>query len=523
MARLLALEWDAKEARVAVAHARGKEVVVEQAFVVPLPEREGGGGEAEIGAAIGKALAEHGLSRMEVLIAVGRANIELRFLTTPPAPDDELPELVRFQALRQFTTLGDDWPLDFVPLGPNADGGQNVLAAAIAPDLVEQLRKVAAAANLTISRLVLRPFAAASLLREKHADGKCRMNVDLLRDEADMTVLLGPQVIFPRTVRLPAVTEPEVLARALLAEGRRTMIAAQNQLGGRKVEEVVIFGDGQHHSSLKQLLENELSLSVKLVDPFESVEWEGGARARKPEYPGTFAPLLGILRDAAAETRPEIDFLQPRRKPEPPNRRRTYLIAGGAMAALVLLAFGWMQLSLWSLDSQIAQKKKDSAKQKQLADKSLKPIEQAEKLERFTAGDVTWLDELALLSQRMPKAEATTVKEMHWRMDTKKGGGRTTLKGLADKPATITEIERAMRIEGHAALGTGATEDDQAARPLVWAYTEDISVRPESEGAVARPVLPAVKAPAAKAPAASPAPAKSSKSSSSSSKRGGSR
>ena len=207
MARLLALEWDAKEARVVVAHARGNEVVVEQAVVVPLPEREGGG-EAEIGSAIGKALAEHGLSRMEALIAVGRANIELRFLTTPPAPDDELPELVRFQALRQFTTLGDDWPLDYVPLGPNADGGQNVLAAAIAPDLVEQIRKVCAAANLTLARLVLRPFAAASLLREQHADGKCRMNVDLLRDEADMTVALGPQVIFPRTVRLPAVTVP---------------------------------------------------------------------------------------------------------------------------------------------------------------------------------------------------------------------------------------------------------------------------------------------------------------------------
>ena len=34
------------------------------------------------------------------------------------------------------------------------------------------------------------------------------------------------QVIFPRTVRLPLVTESEVLGRTLLAEGRRTMIAA---------------------------------------------------------------------------------------------------------------------------------------------------------------------------------------------------------------------------------------------------------------------------------------------------------
>ena len=41
-------------------------------------------------------------------------------------------------------------------------------------------------------------------------------------------------------------------------------------------------------------------------------------------------------------------------------------------------------------------------------------------------------------------------------MTAKDGGGRTTLKGLADKPATITEIERALRdTEGiHTVQGT---------------------------------------------------------------------
>src|SRR6187200_3626317 len=270
MSRLIALEWDAKEARVAIGRKRGTSgVVVEQAFAVPLPQRdEGSTAEPDVGGILAKALAEHGLARSEAMVAVGRANIELRFLSTPPVPQDELPEVVRFQAMRQFTTLGDDWPLDFVPLGPNADGGMNVLAAAIAPDLLQQIRKDCSAAGVTVNRLVLRPFAAATLLKSQADDGKCRMIVDLLRDEADLTVLIGSQVIFPRTVRLPTVHEAEVLARTLLAEGRRTMIAAQNQLGGRRVEEVVIFGDGQHHSTLKTFLEKELTLPVRLVDPF---------------------------------------------------------------------------------------------------------------------------------------------------------------------------------------------------------------------------------------------------------------
>ena len=77
------------------------------------------------------------------------------------------------------------------------------------------------------------------------------------------------------------------------------MIAAQNQLGGRRVEEVVIFGDGQHHSTLKSLLEKELQLTVRLIDPFEKIECTAEAKAARPEFPGTFAPLLGMLLDEA--------------------------------------------------------------------------------------------------------------------------------------------------------------------------------------------------------------------------------
>jgi hypothetical protein len=42
MARLLALEWDAREARVAVARTRGRDVVLEHAFAVSLVPRDPG-------------------------------------------------------------------------------------------------------------------------------------------------------------------------------------------------------------------------------------------------------------------------------------------------------------------------------------------------------------------------------------------------------------------------------------------------------------------------------------------------
>jgi len=509
MPRLIALEWDAQEARVVIARSRAGGVAVEHALAIPLPSREGGAAsEADVGPALAKALAEYGVGRTEAQVAVGRSSIELKFLSTPPAPPEELPDLVRFQALRQFTSLGEDWPLDYVPLAANADGGSNVLAAAISPELVAQIRQTTAACNLNLTRLVLRPFAAASLIKKEAADGKCRMVVDLLRDDADLTVLIGEQVIFPRTVRLPATGEAEVLARALVGEGRRTIIAAQNQLGGRRVEEVVIFGDGLHHSAIKQLLEKELSLPVKLVDPFESIEWADGSRGRKPEFPGTFAPLLGMLLAEASGAGHSIDFLHPRKRPPAPNQNRVLMIAGGAIAAVVLLGLGTIWWQLRSLDSRIGTLQTQRNKQEKLAKQGAKPRENAAKLDRFMASDVTWLDELRLVSEKFPAPGAALVEDYSANYDPK-GGGKVTVAGFVDQEGRIRELEGKIRDPGHAISGSGAQFDPEAAGSLKWRFKETVTVRPKDEDGVPVAAAPAsVKAPT-KAPAAA---AKASKS-----------
>ncbi len=512
MSRLIALEWDAKEARVAVGRKRAAGgIAIDQAFSVPLPVREEGSTvEPDVGAVLAKALAEHGISRTEAMVAVGRANIELRFLSTPPVPTEELPEIVRFQAVRQFTTLGEDWPLDFVPLASNADGGMNVLAAAIAPELLEQIRKACAAANITISRLVLRPFAAAALLKTQGDDGKCRMIADLLRDEADLTVLVGSQVIFPRTVRLPSVADADVLARTLLAEGRRTMIAAQNQLGGRRVEEVVIYGDGTHHAPLKQLLEKELSVTVRLVDPFEHVEW-ADAKAKKPEYPGTFAPLLGMMIDEAASVAPVIDFLHTRKKPAPPNQSRRLVSIAAAIAAVFLLAFGLMQWRLWSLDSELNTLRTNRFKQDKLAKESAKPIKDADLLDAFAASDITWLDEFATLSSKLPPPEGVIVSELTAQIVPKGGGGTIKITGHAETSELVTKLEDSLRDKQHNVSGKGTAQDPDR-QYLPWTFDETVTIaanvaKPAAASPAAKSTSPPTKTAAAPAAKITAAPA----------------
>jgi hypothetical protein len=335
-----------------------------------------------------------------------------------------------------------------------------------------------------VSRLVLRPFAAAALLSDQTSDGKCRMVVDLLRDDADLTVLIGPQVIFPRTVRLPAMAEPEALARVVLAEGRRTMIAAQNQLGGRRVEEVVIFGDGQHHSALKSLLEKELSLDVKLVDPFDKVELspEAKASSQKLEYPGTFAPLLGMLIDEAAERRPVIDFLHPRKKPTPPDKRRIYVLAAAAVAAVLLFGLFLLQMQLWGLDDEIGSLRRQLAETESKAKASAKPKKDAEKLDQFAAGDIVWLDELARVSQQFPPATAAQVNELTARPQTKTSGGTMTLKGVTDELRTLGQIESKLASDRHIVARRGALTDPQL-QGLNLTFHNEVVVSPPPDDA----------------------------------------
>jgi Tfp pilus assembly PilM family ATPase len=476
MQRLVAIEWDSNELRVALAHQKGKSAVVDEAFGIPFNEKGAPVTAAEIGSLLGKELQQRGIPKGDALIAVGRSNLELRFLTTPPAPPEELPDLVRFQAMRQFTTLGDDWPLDFSPLGNTADGSTNVLATTISPEIVTQIRAVCTAAGLTPSHLVLRPFAAASLLRKSHQDDRCRMSVELLGEDADLAVSIGPDVVYPRTVRLPSnEAPPEVRNRALIGEIKRTIVAAQNQLGGRRVEQLIIFGDARKQTELQTAWKNDLQIDLKVLDPFTLVELSESLQRTPTSTPGAFAPLLGLLTDEAAGRSHTIDFLHPRKRPAPVNHNRTYAVVGGALAAAVLLLImmGWWHVR--SLDAEILEQATVLAKTKEQANKGKAAIKKAMELDKFTAADVNWLEELDRLSQKFPPAEEARADDLVATAKQNTGGGSLLVQGLAANTNTINTMEAALRDKDRTIIGSG-TKEDPKAKGLTWRYREEIVV-----------------------------------------------
>ncbi len=448
MARLLAIEWDSGEARVVSARQRGGDVTFEKAFCVDLSAQHAeDDARREPGELIAAALSANGVSRGEVLAAVGRASIELRVLKVPPAPDDELPDMVRFQASSQFSTMGEDWPLDFVKLAKTGDD-QPVLAATVSPKLMKQVHATCNAAGLKPQRVLLRPYAGASLIGRNYNDDRCRLVVDMLGEEADLTVIADKQVALMRTVRIPA---GDASTRIIVGEIRRTMASALNQLAGRAVEQVVICGADEHHKKLKEAAASAFDLEVEMLDPFSVVTLGEELKRRLPEHHGRFAPLLGLLLDEAGSASHAIDFMAPRRRKDPPDPKWKWILGGG-VAAAVLLAIGFVFYSTGaSYDREIARLEEQVASMKKGKEKSEEIIARAATVDEWKASDIVWLEEMKDISERFPPPEDAIITQLI-AGTASKGGGRMFLDG------SVRESEVIGKLEDSLAAGTRTVE-----------------------------------------------------------------
>lgn len=498
MSRFLALEWDNREARVAVASAKGSGVLVERLLSVPLALREKDKekeGEAkvtdvQVGQAVGAALDAAGIRRADALVSIGRASIELKQLSFPPVPDEELPGMVRWQAMREFHSLGEDWPLDFLPLssGPLASGAEanrSVLAAALSPESVQQFQETCKQAGLEGKKMILRPVAAASLFLRSSDVGQeeVRLLVDLLSEEVDLTVLAGRDPVFMRTARLPH----DVLLsldnlKPPFAELRRTMAAAHNQLAGRKVEAIYLCGTQEEHGALAQRIETDLGLPVRIFDPLKGLELSPALKSALPANRGRYAPLLGMLADEIRGTAHGIDFLHPHKAPEAPSRRNSYVLAAAAVAAVVLLGGFIIWQRLAALDKQIAQL---AAQSKQL-DPVIKSAAEIEKsvaeIKNWTDGDILWLEELKQLSERFPESKEAMLTNL--RLTPHVDGGAMSLEGRVRESATIDSLEQALRDNFHTVKGE-TRQQDKDSKKYNWHFKSVVTVKPRDHKASA--------------------------------------
>lgn len=467
MAKRLAIEWDNKELRIVAGTVRGGRVSISDVIIQPIEDAS----PEKIGEVLGQLTEQRGLQRNAAAIALGRGKAELRELKLPPVPEAELPDMVRFQAIRNFSTAGERSAIDFLPSKQDADGIR-VVAAAVGPEELKNCALVALPSHLTVERLALRPVAAVALYRRVAGFNVGEVVlIDLLSEDADVVVVREGHTAFVRSIRLPE--DPAIRVRTLASEVRRSLMASQDIGGVELPRRFVLWGRADLHADDLEKLSTALGSKVEALDPFTLVDVESKAKKELPEHVGRLAPLIGLLDAETTNGKDLIDFLNPRRPPKPPSKKPKMLLIGALAASIIGGGFfvGWNKLR--QMDSAIASRKSYEASLKEgvaLADES---IGRTNLVETFVDGDVFWLDEFRRIAEQLPTSKEVMVSSVSASIP-RDGGGEIKLAGGASNAGAVAEIGALLRDDQHTVLSKGYTLNADKA-PYQYSFDETIT------------------------------------------------
>ncbi len=435
MTQHLVLDWSARRVVAILVQANavaktGRHVLaaeeVDWVDVQTLPRDE------RLGQRLAELVAEHRFGKATCSVLVGRDVAEVRPLSLPPVPDGELPDIVRFQAIRSFASAGDRAVVDYLVTGRQPTGVA-VLVAATGGAKLQPIRQTVEAAGLKVAAITLRSTATSAWWSARSDDtAGWEVIVDIGDEVTDLIYRRGGVVQMIRTVR-----SGEDPIATLAGEIRRGAIACGAD--SETVEVVLLDRDDA------QTLQSALGSSF-VVDSV--------AAGREGQPPSHAAAVLGVVGGAG----PTICFENPRRRVEPISPVRRYGPVGVAAALVALALVGYVWSGLRQLDRQIATQSDANADVAQRIAKAAPRLQRTAAVDRFLDGDVAWAKHIATLSETLPPAEELIVRSLAGSSDERVGGGQMTITGAVTSPETIAKIEQSVRQGGFEITGQGATE-----------------------------------------------------------------
>ena len=472
MSRLVTIDCTSSEIRIAVGTKGLTGVSLEHVVCCPLvlDENEELFSSPKTLEAIQSLLKKVGVKSGEAIVCVGRGSIELRALTLPTVDRNELPDMVRFAAQRHFANVGDNWPIDYVTMPSSQANMTECLAASMNPTLIDRVTKVLESCGLTLTQLVLRPMASATMavVKQPQLANAVVLLVDLFRDEADMAVTENGHVVFMRNVRFSASNNPASNQQVLTGEIKRTMIAAASQRAELNVEQIRIWGQESQHAELCATLSKSLSVPVSSLDPFQLFDASQTVRTEAGEDSGKFAATLGALLAPQVSDR-LIDFSNPRKRIEKSRPILLYAIAGSAAAAVLLGGIAWYWMSHSQLDTEIAALNSVIKTNEEAIKLTTKEVSDWNKVEKFLKGDHQWLDELDYISAKAGDANKAMFNSATFNTDVLTGASTIASKFVSTQQEYVPELRAGFSDATHTVSGKGVTpSQDRTSEQFPW-------------------------------------------------------
>ncbi|MED5576023.1 MAG: hypothetical protein VX757_00855 [Planctomycetota bacterium] len=475
MASTIILQWDAARIRAAVGTASANSPSVQKVVAFDLSS---GGDTDEVmtmADTIAAGLKEQKVGKGDAVVVVDRSTAELRVLSVPPVPDDELPDIVRFQANREFTSVSEGWLIDFISLPSSPNGQRRVLAGAISPQVAAQIRGACDTAGLNLKKVILRPFASGSLLSKAGMLQEDCVLIEMLGDAADLTVYAQGELQLTRSIRLSAEASEEALIKQMQMELKRTLTSFQNQQHDAAIKRVILMAPESLAGSLEKELAEGTGLQCLSVDPWSVFKNIGSAKRQVPADSEQLGAVLGGLCTPAGDFS-EIDFVNPTRPPAPPsNRRRNVLIA--ATAATLLASVGglyWVQSS--QLDAQLTQLQQEVAKMGREDQTHQDRLKEIEMLENWVGNRPNWLAEMGEMSQDFPLPDDAIVDNLGLALDEKNQLAVIKITGKASSAEAIRRLETELRDPEAGREISGRQNSPTAGGPYKFRFDETLTV-----------------------------------------------
>ena len=453
MASWIAITWENDRLLFLSASTSGKSATFEHAAVLDDPKK------------LGELLSQYRLAKSETVVVLNRSDVEVRPMVFPPVPLDELPDLVKFQAGKEFNNYEPNAPVDFFvtsklenvsrstlfPAVKKSDSAaepdgtpKHILASTLRLATFQNIKTFCDDHSLILRHVVLRPCTAAALWRQsgESVPNRSTLLVELDQNETSQTVVLHGEPVFMRSPKIHCphdVSTPDFVAR-LLAELKRTHIAVRNEIQGNDVDEVVLSGSGAMFESLAKQLSEGLAMPVRLFDPLK------GLKVKHEAAEGRYTALFGAIQQIVRKEPLQIDFCNPKKRPEDTGKRNLFTGIAAAVLFLVVSLFGYTFYSRSVLQQDIRTLTQQFNELDSTAGVAVGQKRQLDAIDAWLVDNVNWFEQLEWLSRNALPAQDMMVRNL---VLNSASGGTMSFVALLRDQSMLAEMEERLRDTNH--------------------------------------------------------------------------
>jgi|GEM_PF-431696 len=482
--KLLALEWERDRLYGVEANVSESGIRFERAFHLPRPEASETDAAEPTGDWLRAQLRSRGVTATQVVVTLPREALVVKRLELPAVGDDELAQLVLFQAEAKSAVPLSELHIDFLPL-PGRPGatGREVLMVTVPRAVVSRVRSEVESAGLTLAAVGINPVAKAELAVLAEAAANARDGADAAAlivsctgQRVEVAVVQQRQLLFTHSARLPAGEAQQ--QGAILAEVSRALVAAGSVLSQQAPGHCWIVAAANCQERIITALAAKLNCPVVALEPAELAGLP--TQEETAIEPAALAAAVGAILSRGAKQIPAIDFLAPREPVVVPDRRRLKIgLAAGACAAVVLAFWVGFSSYLKGIDREI----EDLALEDRELDAFLKQSEplmtSTAQVREWADGSLPWLDELLTFAGWMPSTDRIYLTSMRLDPQSTGSSGRLKFEGFARERDDVMKLSELLvrkspryRIRSHPI----ASSSSDAYYP--WRFEMEVFVNP---------------------------------------------